>query len=133
MINIEQKSQREHVVTSMVDDLCVWSGAEEIKPVECGNTFENLGCSTDHQVLENLEEQNSTAGKTDQRSPGIQLLMSQGRCLHMLTGLISFGLCTYGYNCAKCSLDQMIEDSNILSDPRAAVVETTSGFTGSSH
>jgi hypothetical protein len=52
-------------------------------------------------------------------------LMSKGNCLHMLSGLISYGLCTYGYNCAKCSLDQMIEDTHFLPVHRAAVTDAT--------
>jgi hypothetical protein len=60
-------------------------------------------------------------------------LMSKGNCLHMLSGLISYGLCSYGYNCAKCSLDQMIEDTHFLPDHRAAAVDATFGFTGLSH
>jgi len=61
-----------------------------------------------------FDEKRSTAGKTEKRSPRMLLLMNQGRCLHMLSGLISYGLCSYGYNCVKCSFDQMIEDSGYL-------------------
>jgi hypothetical protein len=61
------------------------------------------------------------------------LLMKKGRCLHMLSGLISYGLCSYGYNCAKCSLDQMIEDTPYLPNQRAAVVNTTFGFNAVCH
>jgi hypothetical protein len=61
------------------------------------------------------------------------LLMSKGNCLHMLSGLISYGLCSYGYNCAKCSLDQMIEDTYFPLDHRAAAVDATFGITRLSH
>jgi hypothetical protein len=60
-------------------------------------------------------------------------LMSKGNCLHMLSGLISYGLCTYGYNCAKCSLDQMIEDTHFLPDHRASVVDVTFDFEEAFH
>jgi hypothetical protein len=55
----------------------------------------------------------------------IARLMSKGNCLHMLSGLISYGLCSYGYNCAKCSLDQMIEDTHFHLDHRTAAVDVT--------
>jgi hypothetical protein len=61
-----------------------------------------------------FDEKRNTAGNADNRSPGMLLLMNQGRCLHMLSGLISYGLCSYGYNCTKCSFDQMIEDTGYL-------------------
>ena len=67
-------------------------------------------------------ENRSTAGKTDKRSPRMLLLMNQGKCLHMLSGIISYGLCTYGYNCTKCSFDQMIEDTGYLPNLRPTLV-----------
>ena len=43
-----------------------------------------------------------------------QLLKKQRKCLHMLSGNISYGLCSFGYNCAKCSFHQMMEDAGYL-------------------
>jgi hypothetical protein len=80
--------------------------------------------------MNNFNENRSTAGRTDNRSPRMLLLMNQGKCLHMLSGLISYGLCSYGYDCAKCSLDQMIEDSGYLSNLGTPVVDASSGFMG---
>jgi hypothetical protein len=128
MTNIEQKNQKEHVVTSMVNDLCIWGRAGVIKPVGCTNAFDCQGCSKDRQVLADFEGKSSTAGKTDNRSPRVVLLMNQGKCRHMLSGLISYGLCSYGYNCAKCSLDQMIEDTHYLPDHRSSAVDATFDF-----
>ena len=68
------------------------------------------------------EEKRSTAGKTDKRSPRMLLLMNQGKCLHMLSGIISYGLCTYRYNCAKCSFDQMIEDTGYLQNLKPTLI-----------
>ena len=79
-----------------------------------------------------FDEKRSTAGKTEKRSPRMLLLMNQGRCLHMLSGLISYGLCSYGYNCAKCSFYQMIEDSGYLPNLGTPVVDASSGFMGHS-
>jgi hypothetical protein len=79
-----------------------------------------------------FNEKRSTAGKTDKKSPRMLLLKNQGKCLHMLSGLISYGLCSYGYNCAKCSFDQMIEDSGYLPNLGTPVVDAASGFMGHS-
>jgi hypothetical protein len=43
-----------------------------------------------------------------------QLLKKQGKCLHMLSGNISYGLCSRGYNCIKCPFEQMMEDTGHL-------------------
>jgi len=46
----------------------------------------------------------------------IQMLKNQGKCLHMLSGNISYGLCSRGYTCTKCSFDQMMEDAGYLNN-----------------
>ncbi len=113
---------------SMVNDQCVWSRAGVVKPIKCINAFDCLGCTTDQRVLANFEEKRRAAGKTDQRPSRMQLLMNQGKCRHMLSGRISYGLCSYGYNCVKCPFDQMIEDTSYLPNLKAPVVDATSGF-----
>ena len=128
MIKNEQKRQREPVVISMVNDLCVWGRAGVIKPVKCINAFDCLGCPMDQRVLANFEEKRSESGKKDKRSPRMLLLMNQGKCRHMLSGRISYGLCSYSYNCSKCPFDQMIEDTSYLPNLKPPVVDATSGF-----
>jgi glycine cleavage system H lipoate-binding protein len=128
MIKNEQKRKREPVVMSMVNDQCVWGRAGVIKSVKCINAFDCLGCSMDQQVLANFEKKRSAAGQTDHKNPRMMLLMSQGKCRHMLSGRISYGLCSYGYNCAKCPFDQMIEDTSYLPNVRPPLVDATSGF-----
>jgi len=44
----------------------------------------------------------------------MQILKKQGKCLHMLSGNISYGLCSRGYSCTRCSFDQMMEDAGYL-------------------
>jgi glycine cleavage system H lipoate-binding protein len=87
-----------------------------------------LGCTMDQRVLANFEEKRSAEGKKDQRPPRMQLLMNQGKCRHMLSGRISYGLCSYGYNCVKCPFDQMIEDTSYLPNLKPPHVDATSGF-----
>jgi glycine cleavage system H lipoate-binding protein len=128
MMNNEQKRRKEPVVVSMVNDLCVWGRAGVIKPIKCINAFDCLGCSMDQRVLANFEEKRSAAGKQDKTSPRMRLLMNQGKCRHMLSGRISYGLCSYGYNCVKCPFDQMIEDTSYLPNLKPPVVDASSGF-----
>ena len=106
---------------SMVNDHSVWGMAE------CANAVDCLGCAMDHLVLANFEETRSTACKKDQKSSRMLRLMNQGKCRHMLSGRISYGLCSYGYNCVKCSFDQMIEDTGYLPNLKQPVVDATSG------
>ena len=44
----------------------------------------------------------------------MQILKNQGKCLHMLSGNISYGLCSHGYGCIRCPFDQMMEDAGHL-------------------
>ncbi len=44
----------------------------------------------------------------------MQILKNQRKCLHMLSGNISYGLCSRGYGCIRCPFDQMMEDAGHL-------------------
>lgn len=124
----EQKRVGQPVVYSMVNDQCVWGRAGVIKPTKCINAFDCLGCTTDQRVLANFEEKRKAAGKTDPRPPRMLLLMNQGKCRHMLSGRISYGLCSQGYNCVKCPFDQMIEDTSYLPNLKPPALDVKSGF-----
>lgn len=116
------------VVYSMTNDLCVWSRAGVIKQTKCINAFDCLGCALDRRVLADFEKQQGRAAQTDPRPVRMRLLMKQGKCRHMLSGRVSYSLCSYGYNCAKCPYDQMIEETGYLPNLKAARCEKVAGF-----
>ena len=124
----DQNRSRQPVVYSMVNDQCVWGQAGVIKPLKCINAFDCLGCAMDQQVLSGFEKKREAIGKSDKRPARMLLLVSQGKCRHMLSGRISYGLCSYGYDCVKCPFDQMIEDTSYLPNLKPPVVDATSGF-----
>jgi len=124
-----QNRSRRPVVYSMVNDQCVWGRAGVIKPAKCINAFDCLGCAMDQRVLSNFEQKRKIAGKMDKRPVRMLLLMNQGKCRHMLSGRISYGLCSYGYNCVKCPFDQMIEDTSYMPNLKPPGIDATSGFT----
>lgn len=112
----------------MTNDLCVWSRAGVLKQTKCFNAFDCLGCKLDKRVLTDFEKKQDGAKNTDIRPVRMQLLMKQGKCRHMLSGRVSYSLCSYGYNCAKCPYDQMIEDTSYLPNLKATQCDKTSGF-----
>ena len=124
----DQNRSRQPVVYSMVNDQCVWGQAGVIKPLKCINAFDCLGCAMDQRVISGFEEKRRAAGKSDRLPARLLLLMNQGKCRHMLSGRISYGLCSHGYNCLKCPFDQMIEDTSYLPNLKPPVVDATSGF-----
>ena len=115
-------------VYSMTNDLCVWSRAGVLKQMKCFNAFDCLGCSLDKRVLTDFEKRQAGAKTTDTRPVRMRLMMKQGKCRHMLSGRVSYSLCSYGYNCAKCPYDQMIDDTSYLPNLKAAQCDKTSGF-----
>ncbi len=115
-------------VYSMTNDLCVWSRAGVIKRMKCFNAFDCLGCSLDKRVLTDFEKKHAGAKTADPRPVRMRLLLKQGKCRHMLSGRVSYSLCAYGYNCAKCPYDQMIEDTGYLPNLKAAHCDKISGF-----
>jgi glycine cleavage system H lipoate-binding protein len=124
----EMKGGKQPVVYSMVNDQCVWSRAGVIKPVKCINAFDCLGCPMDERVLANFEEKRKAAQRGDPRPARMLLLMNQGKCRHMLSGRISFGYCSQGYDCVRCPFDQMLEESGYLPNLKPPVIDRTSGF-----
>jgi glycine cleavage system H lipoate-binding protein len=115
-------------VYSMSNDLCVWSRAGVLKPVKCMNAFDCLGCALDRKVVADVEL-NAGAPNTDaSRSAKVRLLMKQGKCRHMLSGRVSYSLCTYGYNCVQCPYDQMLEETSYLPNLKRARCDKASGF-----
>jgi len=123
-----QKKDRQPIVFSMANDLCVWSRAGVIKTTKCINAYNCLGCATDQRVLANFDDKRKSTGTVGNASPRMQLLMKHGKCRHMLSGRISYGLCCYGYNCASCAFDQMLEDNSYLPNLQAPVLDVASGF-----
>ncbi len=128
MAHREKTKPGQPMVYSMANDQCVWGKAGVIKPTKCINAFDCLGCSLDRQVLLNFEEKRKTAEKNRQRAPRMMLLANRGKCRHMLSGRIAYGLCSYGYDCARCPIDQTIEDSGWLPSPKPPVLDAASGF-----
>lgn len=116
------------IVFSMTNDVCVWSRAGVIKTMRCINAFDCLGCTLDKRVQSDFERKQRANGGVDPRPVRMQLLMKHGKCRHMLSGRVSYSLCAYGYNCATCPYDQMIEESSYLPNLKAAQCDRTSGF-----
>lgn len=115
-------------VYSMTNDQCVWSRAGVIKQTKCFNAFNCLECSLDKRVLTDFEKNHGDAEVVDPRPVRMKLLMNQGKCRHMLSGRVSYSLCSYGYNCVKCPYDQMIEDTSYLPNLKKAQCDKASGF-----
>jgi hypothetical protein len=115
-------------VFSMSNDQCVWSRAGVIKETKCINAFDCLGCTLDKQVIANYEKKRRMTGEQMIHSPRSALMMKQGKCRHMLSGRISYSLCSYGYNCVKCPYDQMLEDTGYLPNLKTPQCDNTSGF-----
>ena len=52
----------------------------------------------------------------------------EGKCRHMVDGLVDYRMCAQNYNCLKCSFDQMVADEiAIRSDAQSALPEAV-GF-----
>jgi len=124
----DRKKTMQPVIFAMGNDQCVWGRAGVIKPTKCVNAFDCLGCTLDQRVVSNFDEQRKASGQSDKRPPRMLLMMSKGKCRHMLSGRIPYGSCSYAYDCVRCPFDQMIEDTSYLPNLRRPEVERASGF-----
>jgi glycine cleavage system H lipoate-binding protein len=113
------------VVFSMPNEECIWSKAGVIESNVCVNAFDCLGCSIEKKVRASFEDKGAACGKSTARPS--MWSMSKGKCRHMLSGRISYGLCT-SRDCANCPVEQMIEDEGHLPGPRRSDRSSASGY-----
>jgi len=123
----DRKRTGQPVVFSMPNEECIWSKAGVIASTECVNAFDCPGCSLDHTVRAALRNKPDTSAKTEPGISGTGPFMPKGKCRHMLSGRLSYALCSSA-NCAGCEVEQMIEDSIHLPTPRRPSHTTVSGF-----
>ncbi len=113
------------VVFSMPNEECIWSKAGVIESTACTSAFDCLGCSVEKMVRASFEDKGAACGKSGAR--GTMWSMSKGKCRHMLSGRISYGLCS-SPDCANCPVEQMIEDAARLPGTRRTNHGSASGY-----
>ena len=115
------------VVFSMPNEACIWSKAGVIEPTACTNAFDCLGCSIEKSVRTASEDKDAACGQAVSGTRNMSWFMSNGKCRHVLSGRISYGLCS-SKSCANCPVEQMIEDSSDLPSPRRTHGLSVSGY-----
>jgi glycine cleavage system H lipoate-binding protein len=123
----DSKRRGQPVVFSMPNEECIWSKAGVIESTACTNAFDCLGCSIEKGVQATLEEKSAACGQAESGTRNMSWFMSHGKCRHVLSGRISYGLCS-SKSCANCSVEQMIEDSSDLPGPKRTHRASESGY-----
>ncbi len=124
-----KKSGRPNVF-GLSNEQCVWAKAGVVKAMKCINAFDCLDCVFDQKVQADFQAKETKAGKTlrGYRNPRMNLLESQGKCRHMLSGRVDYKMCAHNYNCVKCPYDQMIEDGAMMPALTPPQCDHASGF-----
>lgn len=120
----KRKGTEQPVVFSMPDAECIWSKAGVIESTKCINAFDCHGCSLEKQVTEGVR---TKCGESAPGASNTLSVLTGGRCRHMLSGAISYGLCSCE-GCEKCPVEQMIEDSSHMPGRRRTDLCEASGF-----
>ena len=115
------------VVFSMPNEACIWSKAGVIESKACINAFDCLGCPVEKSVRAAIEDKNESCGQAVSGTRNMSWFMSNGKCRHVLSGRISYGLCS-SRSCVNCPVEQMIEDSSDLPSPKRAHQADASGY-----
>ena len=123
----DRKRKEVPVVFSMPNEACIWSKAGVIESTPCINAFDCLGCSIEKSVRAAQEDKSESRGKAVSGTLNMSWFMSNGKCRHVLSGRISYGLCS-SKSCVNCPVEQMIEDSSDLPGPRRAQDVSVSGY-----
>jgi len=111
----------------MPNEACIWSKAGVIESTPCINAFDCLGCSIEKSVRTAIEDKGAARGQAVSGTRNMSWFMSNGKCRHVLSGRIAYGLCS-SQSCANCPVEQMIEDSSDLPGPRRAQDVSVSGY-----
>lgn len=96
---------------------CIWARAGIVRPTMCINAFDCMSCPLDKKIKQDIADARLTdvSGypSTGWRDPKTRtnLPAGQKQCRHMMSGMVSFKLCPYNYDCATCPYDQMIEET----------------------
>jgi glycine cleavage system H lipoate-binding protein len=107
-------------VFDMTSNLCVWSKAGVVRPRPCHNAFDCTTCSFDRKVQKDiaagklLDPKGAPAKGWRDAEHWLELPFTARKCRHMLSGRVPVKYCANGFNCAKCSFDQMIDDSGLV-------------------
>ncbi len=89
---------------------CVWMKLGMVSYRICTRNMDCLTCEFDQMMQEKMAqgstpEMDTTLEKLDS-VPGSQRL-----CRYALEGIVSYRLCTHGFQCATCEFGQMMEDA----------------------
>ena len=132
---IKKNKSAKPVVFSMSQDQCVWAKAGVVKAFTCINAFDCLGCAFDKKIQEgfarkaSLNEAYEPGAGGRPINPRMKMLMSQGKCRHMLSGRVAYKLCSRGYDCARCPYDQMLDEATLVQPLAPPNTLNASGFT----
>ncbi len=123
----DRKPTGQPVVFSMPNEECIWSKAGLIAATECVNAFDCLVCTLEKSVRASLKNELEASGKTESGKLGTRPFMPNGKCRHVLSGRLSYGRCSCD-SCARCPVEQMIEDCVHLPTSGRSSHTVISGF-----
>lgn len=107
---------------------CIWMKAGVITYRMCTSNFDCKHCEFD----QTLTDQSGSYGESSMIREAIAKLRTmpadKRKCRYMLTGDISYKLCSSNYECWHCAVDQMVQDiidaNPLLAKKRARKQET---------
>jgi len=89
---------------------CVWMRLGMVSHRTCTRDMECLTCESDQMVREKMAQ--GTSPEMDTTMERLENLPGNQRlCCYALEGIISYRLCTRGFQCATCEFGQMMEDA----------------------
>jgi len=113
-------------VFSVNENYCIWMKAGIINFKLCENAFDCLSCDFDKAMLRSAERNpDRTLRWTDalRKRP-----YNEKECRHMLTGKVSYHLCSNLYRCDVCEFDQALDEMDLAEVKGSVAVRKIAGF-----
>lgn len=130
-----KKKSSQPIVFGLGQNQCIWAQAGVIKPMQCLNAFDCLSCPMDKKIQENRDQgsltllsHNPYGWSPDVKTWG-RLPHEEQKCRHMLSGRVSYKLCSRGFECATCPFDDQIMDATLDQTPNAPATYNVAGIT----
>lgn len=99
---------------NIAENECIWSKLGVISYRVCDNAvpYDCNSCEFNQMILDaNTAGEGGTSAAPDIVEKLKNLPAGERKCRYMLSGDVSFRLCTNNYQCGTCEFDQIMQDS----------------------
>jgi glycine cleavage system H lipoate-binding protein len=127
-------SQKKRIVGfNITEDQCIWMKAGVINYHICDNAYDCNTCPFNKAIRQAMKIKPGIDSRAVAPRWVTHLLErydgANRPCRHVLTGRISDPkICPYNYECYHCAFDQLLDDEDLVAEPKSPICREVAGF-----